>query len=45
VRLAGDRSRISGLLAVVTRVLGAMVSTAFVESSVASIVLCLALIG
>jgi hypothetical protein len=45
VRLAGDRSRISGLPAVVARVLGAMVSTAFARSSVAPAVLRRAVIG
>jgi hypothetical protein len=44
-RLAGDRSRVSGLPAVVARVLGAMVSAALAGSSVAPAVLRLALIG
>jgi hypothetical protein len=44
-RLAGDRSRISGLPVVVARMLGAMVSTAFARSSVAPAVLRCAMVG
>jgi hypothetical protein len=44
-RLAGDRSRISGLPVVVARMLGAMVSTAFARSSVAPVVLRWAMVG
>jgi hypothetical protein len=45
MRLAGDRSWISGLLVVVARMLGAMVSIAFARSSVAPAVLRRAMVG
>jgi hypothetical protein len=44
-RLAGDRSRIAGLPAMVARVLGAVVSTALAKSSIASAVFRPALVG
>jgi hypothetical protein len=44
-RLAGDRSWISRLPVVVAKMLGAMVSTAFARSSVASAVLHRAVVG
>jgi hypothetical protein len=44
-RLAGDRSRVSGLPAVVARMLGAVVSTTLARSLVALAMLRRALIG
>jgi hypothetical protein len=44
-RLAGDRSRVSRLLVVVARGLGAVISTALARSSVAPAVLRRAMVG